>query len=416
MKRRAWIAALGVRVLFAGRRLEALRAGVRGTVAFGTGVVASVVLGGSAHAASLDPALSRLVVAPECHAREAADGSFTVDLGTIVDDEATRSAIADKYRALGLPPSDGLCLADGAAFKKLVNQWGFALAPNAMFGARSTGLGGFHVGVQASYTAIEHRADYWRLGSQGARTSAGAAATSGAPPRLISQYGVNIQKSFGFGIEAFGTVGFIPNSSLINGGADVRFALLEGFRSGVLGYIPDVSVGGGIRTITGTSQLQLTTVAAEARLSKPLAIDGASVLTPIVGYQYVWIFGRSGVIDLTPATDPLQYCGYAGQNIPRGGDDAVADGQAICAGGTSLDYNNNVVFQQANLERQRLLFGLSYRYEFFTAAAQLITDLLAPADAQNTRSDERALSTCDKDGCRSMPRQWQLAFELGVAF
>jgi hypothetical protein len=181
-----------------------------------------------------------------------------------------------------------------------------------------------------------------------------------------------------------------------------------------------MAVGGGIRTISGTDQLQLTTVALDARLSKPFTIASSSILTPIVGYQYLWIFGRSGVIDLTPATDPLGYCGYAGQNVPREGAPAGGDfdGQAVCYGGTSLDFNNNVVFDEANLERQRILFGFDYRYEFLNAGAQFMTDLMDPADAQTSKADERDLQDCDDNGddCKSVPGQWQLAIQLGVTF
>src|SRR5690606_655046 len=130
----------------------------------------------------------------------------------------------------------------------------------------------------------------------------------------------------------------------------------------------------------------LTTVALDARLSKPFTVASSSAITPIVGYQYLWIFGRSGLIDLTPGTDPLGYCGFSGIDIPRPGqaDDDNFDGQAVCAGGSSLDFNNNVVFEKANLERQRLLFGVNYRYEMLTAGVMFNTDVVAPADAQSS--------------------------------
>lgn len=345
------------------------------------------------------------------------DGRFTEKFGQIVDDESTRLAIASKYVAMGLPAHDGLCLEDSVAFKRLISQWGFALAPNGTYGARSTGYGGFNVSLQASYTTIENRAEYWRLGTEGRRGTDGTAAQIGDPPALLSQYSLNVRKNFGLGIEAMANVGFVPASSLINGGLDIRVSLFEGFRSGIGAVLPDLAVGGGVRTITGTAQFQLTTVAVEGRLSKPIVIADSSILTPVIGYQYVWIFGRSGSIDLTPATDALEYCGYAGAAIPRDGEvDPDADGQAICAGGTSLDYNNNVVFDEANIERQRLLVGLNYRYEYLTVGAHVLTDLLPPAEAQSSERDKLALSNCSGGKCRSIDSQWQLNFEAGFAF
>ncbi len=383
--------------------------------AFGLGLTAAP----DASADSLDPALSRLVVLPACNGPSRANPDAR--LGEIVDDENIREAIADQYQAMGLPRRDGLCAPDNQAFKRLVSEWGFALAPAAAYSARTTGFGGFHLSFQGAYTAIDSTSNHWKMGVQGERDpSTGAAPEFGRPPSIIQLYSLNIRKNFGMGIESMANVGFVPDSNIINGGADIRVSLLEGFRTGVLGYFPDLAIGGGIRTISGTDQLQLTTVALDARLSKPFTIASSSVLTPTVGFQYVWIFGRSGMIDLTPATDPLGYCGYTGPDIPRQGSGASDefDGQSICAGGSSLDFNNNVVFEKADLERQRLVFGLNYRYEMVTGGLQFITDMVDPADAQSSERDSDYLSDCDDDGenCKSVPRQWQLSVELGAAF
>src|SRR5690606_26716542 len=118
---------------------------------------------------------------------------------------------------------------DSAAFKRLVNQWGFALAPNSMYPARTTGFGGFEFSLQAAFTGIDNDQPYWQLGTQGERDpNTGAAAVVGSPPSIIQLYGLNIRKSFPFGIEALANVAFVPDSSIINGGADVRLSLLEG--------------------------------------------------------------------------------------------------------------------------------------------------------------------------------------------
>lgn len=386
--------------------------GIRAQIAALGALVFGSSLAPSALADSLDPALSRLVLDSRCH----------TDRGQIVDGTGTRSLIAAEYERNGLPGRNGLCAPDSAAFRKLVNQWGFALAPNSMFPARTTGFGGFEFSLQASYTAIDSDADYWKQGTQGERdASTGSAVLEGSPPGLISVYSLNIRKNLAFGFETMANVGFVPGSNIINGGADVRLSLLEGFRTGIGGAFPDIAAGAGIRTITGTDQMQLTTVALDARISKPIPIADQSVLTPIVGFQYVWIFGRSGLIDLTPGTDPLGYCGFAGADLPRTGSNdrgTTFDGQPVCSGGTVLDFNNNVVFDKADLERQRLVFALDYRYELLNTGVQFITDMIDPANAQNSDQDKVDLATCKagSDECTSMPRQWQLSFELGVSF
>jgi len=315
------------------------------------------------------------------------------------------------------PTSDMNCRPDNLAFKRLVSQLGFALAPSAMHSARTTGYGGFHLSLEAAYTTISSDADYWKRGTQGpADPSTNQPATSNpSPSSLLQQYSLKMRKGFGFGLELTGVVGFLPKTSIINGGADVRMAVLEGFRTGVLGILPDVAVGSGVRTITGTPELQLTTVGVDVQISKPLAIQDSSVLTPWIGYQYLWVFGDSGLVDLTPGTNALGACGYAGQNQPGTPDPSklpmttmgVYDGQQICKGGSARDFNNNVVFNNVRVNRQRLLFGMNYRYEMVMAGAQVITDLLSPSDANNG---------ANKADLKGEARQWTVVLELGAVF
>jgi hypothetical protein len=319
------------------------------------------------------------------------------------------------------PSSAQDCRPDNRAFKRLVSQLGFALAPPAMHSARTTGFGGFNVAFEASYTSLASDADYWKRGTQGAAdpSTKQAATSNQSPASLLQQYSLKLRKGFGYGLEITGVVGFLPQSSLINGGADVRLAVLEGFRTGVLGILPDVAVGGGVRTITGTPELQLTTVGVDVQISKPLVIADSSVLTPWFGYQYVWIFGDSGLIDLTPGTNAQGACNYAGQNVPGNPDPGkthtnpdgstsyVYDGQQICRGGSARDFNNNAIFEPVRLHRQRLLFGFNYRYEMLLAGAQLITDMLSPADANSARN---------KSDLQGQPRQSTFVLELGAMF
>jgi hypothetical protein len=304
------------------------------------------------------------------------------------------------------------CEPDDAAFKKIINQYGFALAPTAMHSARTTGFGGFQLSLEGVYTRINDKADYFRDGTQGPvdPSSNQASTTNSSPQPVMQVYSVRATKGFGFGFEVTGAVGFMPKTSILQGGADIRWSLLEGFRTGMLGILPDLAVGSGVRTITGASQFQLTVSSVDVQISKPLAIQSSSVLTPWVGFQHIWIFGDSGLIDLTPATDALHYCNYQGQNAPGtpDPDKTTYDGQPVCAGGTAADFNNHVVFAPARLERQRLLFGLSYRYEMVMAAGQFIIDLVDPADAQNDDADKVILE--------GEPRQWALVFELAGVF
>jgi hypothetical protein len=350
-----------------------------------------IAAGSIARAEPMDPALERLVTNPECRTDK---GKFTPD--NLDPDDFAGGSVR--------------CLPDDAAFKKMINQYGFAFAPSAMHAARTTGVSDLNLSIEAQYTKIDDSAYYWEQGTQGPvdTTSNEASIRNNKPQSMLQLYSLKARKGFSFGLEVTGVIGFMPKTSILSGGADVRFALLEGFRTGMAGILPDVSIGGGVRTITGAEQFQLTVASLDAQISKPLPILESSVLTPYIGYQYIWIFGDSGLIDLTPGTDALQYCDYQGQNVPGSpGAEEPYDGQPVCDG-SSADFNNNVVFEQARLERQRLLAGLNYRFEMLMVGGQFMFDLIDPADAQNTDEDQEILE--------GEPKQWTLAFELGAIF
>jgi len=404
---------------------------VKPSYLLGLGATVGVLLAPAIASASesLNPALNRLVLDHRCNTSGLSSGSAAAylggnptNIGQFNDDPVARQAYTN---ATGRDS----CVPDIVRFKQLVNQFGFALAPTAMHTARTTGFGGFQFSIEAVYTKIDSGADYWKLGTQGDRdpTSDKAASFNASPPGVIQTYSLKIRKAFGFGLEASTQVGYVPSTTILFGGADMRMALLEGFRTGVAGIFPDVSVGAGVRTITGTEQLQLTTVGLDVQLSKPLPLAGQSVLSPWIGYQYLWIFGDSGLIDTTPATDAVGYCQSKGTNAPGNADPTktVYDGQPVCAGGGSpVDFNNNVVFSPAaRLERQRLMFGLDYRYEMITFGAEFITDIVAPADAQAGSSsfevpgrNGKVTVTNDKEALSGVPRQWSMVLQLGVLF
>lgn len=360
---------------------------------------------------------SALLTTTLCLALEASAGSMDPALERLVSTETAGCRTAEGAINVPSNATEGWCEGDEAAFAKLINQWAFAFAPSALHAARTTGFGGFRAAMEGSYTSISETADYWKLGTQGEREPATnrASVRNDAPDPFLQLYSVKLSKGFGFGLEVAATVGFMPNTSILAGGSDVRLALLEGFRKGLPGFIPDIAGGGGVRTITGTNQFQLTIASVDAQVSKPLAVGDSSILTPWVGFQYIWIFGDSGLIDMTPATDAIEYCNYTGNNLPGNtdqtkvnGSSVVHDGQPVCRGGSRVDFNNNTVFNEVRLERQRLLFGLNYRYEMITTGAQVLMDLVPPADAQNSAEDAKMLE--------GQARQWTLVLELGAVF
>lgn len=312
------------------------------------------------------------------------------------------------------------CKPDNDAFAKLINQYGALIAPNAMHSARTTGFGGFHLSFEVAMTTLDHNADYMQKGTQGKfdDTAKKASTINNDPASILPVYSLKVRKGFPFGFEVGAQVGYVGSSSIVTGGADVRLSLLEGFRKGALGILPDLAVGGGVRTISGTPQFNLTVASFDVQISKPLPVADSSVITPYVGYQQLWIFGDSGLIDTTPNTDPLGYCGYRGPNVPGNPDpnkkDANGkqyyDGQPVCSQnpkGSPLDFNNTFVFDNVRVTRKRLILGFSYKYEVVYFGFQFMTDVSAPEDAGGRDNKEKL---------KGVPKQNTFVLELGALF
>lgn len=365
---------------------------------------AGVIYPSLAAADSMDPALARLV---------------------LPDGEGCRAKGADGT-GLYYNPASGFqkCQPDDAAFAKLIAQYGFAIAPTAMHSARTTGYGGFEVAIEAAYTTIQSDADYWKRGTQGPQdpTTKNFSILNSSPDSILQNYTLKIRKGFPFGLEITGSLGYIANTNLVNVGADVRLSLLEGFRTGIPAIFPELSVGGSVRTITGTEEFQLTVAGVDGQISKPIPIAGTVVVTPYIGYQWIRIFGDSGLVDLTPNTDAVNYCGYRGPNTPATpdpgkkdqNDSPFYDGQPVCQNGSAADFNNTVVFDAVRLSRHRLNFGLQLRFQMIKFGSHILFDLSSPADANKP----------EKDGSGNTPvnvfdgvgKQWTLAFDLGAQF
>jgi hypothetical protein len=357
--------------------------------------IAGLSLSSQAAADTMDPALARLVTDPGCRL-VGADGGLYYN-----------------------PQSEfSRCQPDHAGFAKLISQYGFAVASTAMHSARTTGFGGFEIGIEASYTKIDSDQEYWKQGTQGPQdpSTDQFSISNQEPDSLLQSYSLKVRKGFPIGLlglETTGAVGFLANTNLVTGGADVRMSIFEGFRTGLPAILPEIAAGGSVRTITGTEEFQLTVVGVDGQISKPLPIAGTVVLTPYVGYQWLYIFGDSGLIDLTPNTDAVDYCDFQGTNTPAtpgnaAGESPVYDGQPVCGAGTSADFNNTVVFDAVRLQRHRLNFGAQLRFQMIKFGAHFITDLTS---AEEANPDEQINGVNKFEG---VGKQWTLAFDLGV--
>jgi len=361
-----------------------------------------------ARADNMDPTPERFVTQPSglpsgysCQGVAANPGGALKALQAAAPKGTSLNSLASRLNGLACQPNN-------APFQNLVSELGFAIAPTAFHPARTTGFGGFEFSVEASYTKINQDAvapgtnvQYWHLGTQGSvNPNNGIQSTQNtSPDSVIQVYSMKMRKGLPFGFEIVGDVGYIADSTMWTAGADIRWALLEGFRTGWPSYLPDVSVGGGVRSLVGTSKFDLTSVGIDAQISKPITLADTSVISPYIGYQRLYIFGDSSTVNLAPNTDPLKACGYAGNSVT---------GEPICKNnvpGTTApnnaDFNNETTFAQVRTNRDRGIVGMNYRYEVLYLAAQFLFDLTAP-DAENPGLNPT--------------RQWTTSLEAGVYF
>jgi hypothetical protein len=355
-----------------------------------------------ARADSMDPTPERFVIQPK-----GLPAGYTCQR-VAADPGGALTALSKAAKKTVSPAVLGnlTCQPNNLPFQNLVSELGFAIAPTAFHPARTTGFGGFEFSVEASYTKINANASaggvqYWHLGTQGSvdPNTGNQSQQNTSPDSVIQVYSMKARKGLPLGFEITGDLSYIANTVMWTAGADVRWALLEGFRTGWPSYLPDVSVGGGVRTLTGTSKFSLTTVGIDAQISKPITLADTSVISPYIGYQRLYIFGDSSTVDLTPNTDPSQACGYTGN---------MANGEPTCAKNipttktpNNFDYNNDTTFNQVRTNRHRGMVGINYRYEVLYLAGQFLIDLTPPNDENPGLNPSR---------------QWTVSLEAGVYF
>jgi len=338
----------------------------------------------------MDPAIERLVKQPK----------FPKGFKGTCQQIAADPSILTKAPFAGTT-GDYSCQTNDVAFHNLATEYGFAIAPNAFHPARTTGFGGFAFTLEASYTKINADASaggvqYWHEGTQGPTdpNTNNFSTKNQSPDSILQVYSLKARKGFPFGFEVTGDLGYVANSTLWVAGADIRWALLEGFRTGFLGVMPDISVGGGVRTMSGTSEFDLTTVGIDVQVSKPFALADSSVLTPYLGYQRLYIFADSQSVSLAPNVNPLTACGFEGD---------MPNGQPKCRNGgqSNFAFNEDSTFANVRNHRDRGIVGLNYRYEILYLAGQFLFDLVDPSS---------------EDPLLTGARQWTLSFEAGVYF
>ena len=186
----------------------------------------------------------------------------------------------------------GIVKPNEVLFEELVTDMGQVLAPRLANPAETLGEAGFAFNMMTSFSFIDDDAEHWRTAVQDRN-----------PEPVVFTGHLQIRKGLPFSFEVAGNMGYLFASEMFTLGADLKWALNEGFY-----YFPDLAVRGTVNTLMGSRDLNLYTAGGDISLSKAFGISGIMVLTPYVGYQMLFIIGSSRLLNAYPQDPrPPQY-------------------------------------------------------------------------------------------------------------
>ncbi len=298
------------------------------------------------------------------------------------------------------PMSPGSFSPDQDAYRRLIAQLGFAVAPTVLTPARTSGTRGFYVGFETSVVGITENSasDFWRNGTEGDDMSDYATGNR----FLQNHYYLSrlvIRKGLPFGFELGLNAGHAYNTDLWIWGAEIKIALLEGFREGIPAFLPDIAVRAAVSTVTGDDEYSLTVPSFDLIVSKRLVAGGSVMITPIVGAQLQWTLADGEFVDLTPERNAFEECapapGWPDPMMPP------ASSTFSCTG-SNQDYGNYGLFDKLRQFRARMMVGMEIRYRIFAVNFGMHWDLRNPEDFDD---DVAGLD---------LQRQWNFSFGFGL--
>lgn len=214
-------------------------------------------------------------------------------------------------------------------FEGLSEDLGQVLGPRIGAPAETLGEAGFAVNFMTSLSFIPNEEEYWQLGVEDRNPSSS----------LFSGH-LQVRKGLPFSFEIAGNFGYLFDSELFTLGADIKWALNEGFL-----YFPDLAIRGSVNNLLGSTELNMVTAGGDMSASKSFGISGVMNITPYVGYQILAIITSSRLLNAYPQ-DPRS------PQFDRG-DSGTANPRR--EGATT--FNPEFVFEQYDTTVNRFFFG-----------------------------------------------------------
>jgi len=177
---------------------------------------------------------------------------------------------------------------DVTGFTSYAAELGEVISPKFLGPANTLGSYGFDVSWNIGFTHINNNTTYWKKGASNA-------------PNFAKTLQIHFEKGLPFSIQLGGIITHVFQSGMWGLAMDVKWAFIEGFK-----YIPDFSISGFVGTILGTGDMVMLDAGLNLLISKPFTLGGMVVITPYIGYKFLYVNASSHLSSTTDKNDPTK--------------------------------------------------------------------------------------------------------------
>jgi hypothetical protein len=283
-------------------------------------------------------------------------------------------------------------------FRSMMSELGVVIAPRLQTPADTLGFSGFQISAELGTTQISHNRPFW----DGVSTVDPTNRNRRRPDAWLTTAGAFVRKGMWLPVPAVewgaGAVNVL-NSGMWAIQGYVKLALHEGFHKWPL---PSLAVRGAFSQLVGNDQVSLTVSSVDVLASKAFSLGGTMRVEPFLGWNLLFIYARSGVIDATPGCDAYRLQGTSAANAASLQDCAPAQA------GTWGDLGANFTYpEQDVITRSRYYAGMKLKLTVLFLSAQFA---LIPGSGSR---DESAATFFARDDGR---RQLSISVSAGFDF
>jgi hypothetical protein len=302
--------------------------------------------------------------------------SFALVATFLVSSEARAGKYDVDLTPLGQVNDDGTITQDFVGFRSLASEVGVLMAPKPVDPADSLGLSGFAISADISINTLNGGRDYW-------------AKTANGPDNVAPGLQVMGRKGLWPGIEVGAGATKLFDSRMWTIAGYGKLALHEGFHHMP---IPSIALRGMFSRLLGAKDIDITTVSIDASLSHVFGIGRTFSITPYAGYQALFVFSKTGIIDSTPDNDE-----YTGGPVP------CANGDPTCFVQGEFVFNRQDV-----ILRHRPFIGARF---IFSVLRVGIEAMIVPGGKSKADIDTGGMTQTITDGS-GLQQQYTISFGL----